>query len=98
MTIQDLLPLIGKISFIVLIVMSILFGVSIAVQTFLSVSIKRILKNSRENFDKIADNNAKNECLKIINQSKTEMVKIFDHSNKIKKLEKKNKIKLLLLL
>lgn len=93
MTMQDLLLIIGKVSFIVLIVMSVLFGMTIAVQTFLSVSIKRILKNSRENFDKIADTNAKKECLKIIEQSKTEIVELLDINAKTKKLERKNKIK-----
>ena len=93
MTMQDLLLIIGKVSFIVLIVMSVLFGITIAVQTFLSLSIKRILKNSRENFDKIADTNAKKECLKIIEQSKTEIVELLDINAKTKKLERKNKVK-----
>ena len=93
MTFQELLPIIGKISYVFLIVMSVIFGITLAVQTYLSKSIKKILKNSRENFDKIADNNAKTECLKIINQSKTEMVEIFERDAKLKKIKKKNRVK-----
>ncbi len=93
MTIQEILAIIGKISYVFLIVMSVIFGITLAVQTYVSKSIKRVLINSRENFDKIADKKAKAECLKIINQSKTEIVEFFEINAKNKKIKQNNKVK-----
>ncbi len=90
---QETLAIIGKISYMFLIVLSVIFGMTLAVQFYLSRSIKKVLKNSRENFDKIGDEKAKIECLKIINQSKEDIVYFLENNAKNKKIIKKNKIK-----
>lgn len=87
----DFLVVFGKISYVVLIIGSIVFGITMAVQVYVSSIVKRLLKNSRENFDKILDLKSKKECLKVINFAKKEIVLYVGQSKKPKKAKGNNK-------
>ncbi len=87
----DFLVVVGKISYVILIIGSILFGITIAVQVYVSSVIKKLLKDSRSNFDKIKNGDAKKECLDVINLAKTEVVLFMEQSKREKKLNRKAK-------
>ena len=53
--IKSLMPYVTKISFIFLIVMSVIFGVSIAMRKYIASVIKKVRKNSDANYKKLTD-------------------------------------------
>lgn len=93
MTFQEILIIIAKVSYVVLIIASVFFGMTLAVQIYVSSVIKKVLKNSRANFDKILDKKSKTECLEIIKQTEIEVVDYIETQNLIKKRKKRNKLK-----
>ena len=93
MTFNELIMLIGKISYPILIVASLFFGISLALQIYISSAVKKVLKNSRGNFDNIKNEKAKQECLKAISIAKDEAVCYFETQAKLKKERTKNKVK-----
>lgn len=85
MTIQEFLATLGTVSYVFLIVISIFFGMTLAVQVYVSSAVKKTLKNTRANFNKISDKNAKIECLKIISQAEIELVDALENQRKSKR-------------
>ncbi len=84
---QEILSVIGKITFIVLIVGGVFSGISFAVEVLIMRVLKKINKTSNENYSRINEENRK-ICDGIIESSKQEFIE-FTKINK----ENKNKIR-----
>lgn len=89
---QEILSVIGKITFIVLIVTSVFAGISFAVQVFVIRVLSKINKYSNENYSRINEEKRK-ICDGIIESSKQEYIEFDKIKKKNKKIENKNKIR-----
>lgn len=90
--IKSLMPYVTKTSFIFLIVMSVIFGVSIAMRKYIASVIKKVRKNSDANYKKLTDEEAK-ACNAAISAAKTDYGEFLKENKKQKKLENRNKIR-----
>ena len=69
---SEILAVVSKVSYVALIVFSVVFGISLAVRVLVVKTIKSIVKESDKNFDKIGDNDKKIASREIIENSKKE--------------------------
>lgn len=89
---QEILYIVGKIMFIVLIVGGVVAGISFAVQILITNILKKINKSSNANYIKIGEEKVK-FCNEIINSSKIEFSELIKENKKIKNQIKRNKIR-----
>lgn len=90
--IKSVLPYFTKISFVFLIVMSVIFGVSVGMRKYIASVIKKVRKNSDVNYKKLTDEETE-VCNVAISEAKKEYDVFLKESKKIKKFENRNKIR-----
>ena len=90
--IKSVLPYVPKISFIFLIVMSVIFGVSVAMRKYMASVIKKVRKNSDANYKKLSNEEAE-ICNAAIIKAKSDYSVFLKESKKEKKLKNRNKIR-----
>ena len=83
----------GKITYVTLIISSVIFGISIAVDLWINVTIKNINKETDFNFGKIKDEETKNLVISKIDNANTKFVDFLKESKKIDKQKTRNKIR-----
>lgn len=90
--IKSIMPYIPKISFAVLIVFSVVFGISLAMRKYISTVIKKIRKNSDLNYKKLTDEEAE-ICNLSIQVAKGEYIEFLKENKKRNKYKNRNKIR-----
>lgn len=90
--IKSVLPYFTKISFIFLIVMSVIFGVSVGMRKYIASVIKKVRKNSDVNYKKLTADEAE-VCNAAISKAKSDYLIFLKEGKVRKKLEKRNKIR-----
>ena len=69
---NEIISVVSKVTYIVFIVSSVFFGMSLAVRTLLVKMLKNAISESNKNFDKIGDIDKKSKSLEVIEKAKLE--------------------------
>ena len=89
---ENVLNIFLEITFILLIISSVLFGISLALNLFISTTIIKIKKQSDKNFQTIDVDKSK-KCLGVINSAKTDFLEYKIQLKEKKKIIKINKFR-----
>ena len=89
----EFLMVFGKITYITLIISSVIFGISLAVDLWVNATIKNINKETDFNFKKIKDEETKKIVISKIDNANTKFGDFLKESKKINKQKTKNKIR-----
>ncbi|MBR6737821.1 MAG: hypothetical protein IKL82_05615 [Clostridia bacterium] len=93
---NEIIKIISDVLYVIFILSSVTFGVSLAVRTLLVKTVKSVVKESDKNFDKIEDYNKKSKSLEAIENAKIEYLNYLYKSSEIKKRNDKNRVKKLI--
>ncbi len=89
---SEFLYYLSKITYVTFIIGSIFFGMSIAFNLYLKSVIRKVLKNTNQNFNKIQDEESKKVCIESIKNAQIEYVNYLNESARYARLQRKNKM------
>ena len=87
------LEVFSKITYALFIVGSVIFGISIALNLLVVITVKRMTKTTNLRFEKTLSNAQKNDCLQIINSAEKEFAECMVEASEIKKVKRRNKVR-----
>lgn len=89
----EFLAVAGKAAYVIFIIGSVLFGISIAVNVYAQSVIRRLMKSTEQNFAKIESAEDKAVCVAAIDRFKEKFLNGAEINAKNKKIKKRNKIR-----
>ncbi len=87
---NEIISVVSKVTYIVFIVSSVFFGMSLAVRTLLVKTLKNAISESNKNFDKIGDIDKKSKSLEVIEKAK---LKYRNYQFEAREFRRKNRAK-----
>ena len=83
----------SKIAYVLFIIGSVLFGISLAVNLLIVSTVRKMTKSSSERFNDIPDAQKKEECLKVIKNAEHDFAKCVNEATLIRNVKRKNVVR-----